>query len=370
MMKRPAIFLSLLVAAQALSGQATAPAAPAASPGAPAAPAKAVARLPELPDLPSPLPGRGLAQHDFLYSGEFDTRWPVQTMYLVKGGKVAWTYEIPIRDDKSERLSEYSDMHLLSNGDVVFAYKTGWRKINQAKEVIFDFKCPRETGADGLEYWTECHTAQPIGPDRVMYMLNGSPAKLRIYNLKTGQVEMEHVMQTKNPRSSKVHGQFRNVRMTKAGTYLIAHMDLGRVIEYDRNWNEIWSCEAPSVWHAVRLSNGNTLISGNQHASAREVNPKGETVWEVKDGDLPGIKLLGVHQVIRLANGNTILTNWCAGYQDDKALWPKTAQLIELTPDKKIVWVLNQWKDPDLGPASCIQLLDEPGKAEEQELMR
>jgi hypothetical protein len=147
-------------------------------------------------------------------------------------------------------------------------------------------------------------------------------------------------------------------------------MDLGKVIEYDRNWKEIWSCDAPSVWHAVRLENGNTLISGNQHASAREVNPRGETVWEVKDGDLPGIKLLGVHEVIRLANGNTILTNWCAGFQNDKALWPKTAQLVEVTPDKKIVWILSQWKNPDLGPVSCIQLLDEPGRDEEQELMR
>ncbi len=358
--------LSLLVAVS-LSAQPTKPATGTLSPGAAAAP---IAVPLSLPDLPSPLPGNGLAQHDFLYSGEFDTRWTVQTLYRVKDGKVVWTYEIPIRDEKSDRLSEYSDMHQLSNGDVVFAYKTGWRKINQAKEVIFDFKCPRETGPDGLEYWTECHTAQPIGPDRVMYMLNGAPAKLRIYNLKTGQIEMEHVMRTKNPASTKVHGQFRNVRMTKAGTYLIAHMDLGKVIEYDQDWKEIWSCDAPSVWHAVRLDNGNTLISGNQYATAREVNPKGETVWEVKDGDLPGIKLLGVHEVIRLANGNTVITNWCAGFQNDKALWPKTAQLIELTPDKKIVWVLSQWKDPDLGPASCIQLLDEPGRAEERELMR
>ena len=32
---------------------------------------------------------------------------------------------------------------------------------------------------------------------------------------------------------------------------------------------------------AVRLTNGNTLISGNQHGWVREVNPKGEIVWDV-----------------------------------------------------------------------------------------
>jgi hypothetical protein len=30
-----------------------------------------------------------------------------------------------------------------------------------------------------------------------------------------------------------------------------------------------------------------------------------------------------------------------------------------MTPDKKVVWVLKSWKDPDLGPATTIQLLDE-----------
>jgi hypothetical protein len=31
---------------------------------------------------------------------------------------------------------------------------------------------------------------------------------------------------------------------------------------------------------------------------------------------------------------------------------------------------MREWTDPDLGPASCIQLLDEKGKDEKQELMR
>jgi len=34
----------------------------------------------------SSLPGKGMAQHDFLYSGEWDTRKTNQTMFLVEGG--------------------------------------------------------------------------------------------------------------------------------------------------------------------------------------------------------------------------------------------------------------------------------------------
>jgi hypothetical protein len=346
---------------------------PAAQSNAPSGgtPAPAVkAPPPPIPEQLATLPGNGLKQHDFLYTGEFDTRKKEQTISLIRGGKVVWTYTIPT-NDQNKNLSEYSDMHMLSNGDVVFAYKTGWRKVNQAKETIFDFQCPKETGPDGKTYWRECHTAQPIGNDKVMYMLNGLPAKLYIYNIKTGKIEMEHVMKTKNPEDPKsIHGQFRNVRMIKGGNYLISHLDLGKVIEYDKDWNEVWSCDAPSVWHAVRLKNGNTLIAGNQHAFAREVNPKGEIVWEYKNGDTPGVTLFGVHQAIRLQNGNTVLCNWCAGRVKNKAEWPNTIQAVEVTPDKKIAWALREWTAPDLGTCSCIQMLDEPGNAEDMDLQR
>jgi hypothetical protein len=310
-----------------------------------------------------PLPGNGLAQHDFLYSGEWDTRKPVAAMFLVKGGKVVWSYEIPRKDEKNAQESEFSDMHMLSNGDIVFAYKTGWRKINQAKETIYDYRCPKTD-----QGWNECHSAQPIGPDKVLFMENGTPhARLRLYNIKTGQYEMEHEVRTKEPVDQKsVHGQFRNVRMTAAGTYLISHMNLGKVIEYDKDWKEIWSCDATSVWHAVRLKNGNTLISGNQNAFAREINPKGEIVWEIKDGDLPGIKINSVHQAHRLPNGNTVICNWTARVKREN--WPTIVQIIEVTPDKKAVWAFREWTNPDLGPASCIQLLDQPGADENIEL--
>ena len=309
------------------------------------------------------LPGNGLAQHDFLYSGEWDTRKTNQTMFLIKGGQVVWKYQIPIKDTNGN-LSEFSDMHRLSNGDIVVAYKTGWRKIDAAGNTLYDYQCPQGTNG-----WSECHSAQPIGMDKVLFMQNGTPAKLFLFNLKTKKIEMEHEMRTKEPVDQKsVHGQFRNVRMTKHGTYLIAHMNLGKVIEYDKDWKEIWSCDAPSVWHSARLKNGNTLISGNQHGFVREINSRGEVVWEVKKGDLPGITINGIHQATRLANGNTIFCNWTAGVK--KPDWTNIVQVVEVTPEKKVVWAFREWTNPDLGPASCIQLLDESGKDEEQELQR
>src|SRR5476649_1094041 len=50
-----------------------------------------------IPYRPAVLPGKGLAQHPFLYTGEWDHRKKDQTIYLVRGGKVVWSYSIPIK---------------------------------------------------------------------------------------------------------------------------------------------------------------------------------------------------------------------------------------------------------------------------------
>jgi hypothetical protein len=40
-------------------------------------------------------------------------------------------------------------------------------------------------------------------------------------------------------------------------------------------------------------------------------------------------------------------------------------QLLEVTPEKKVVWALRAWNgDADLGPATSVQLPDEPGLPE------
>ena len=54
----------------------------------------------------------------------------------------------------------------------------------------------------------------------------------------------------------------------------------------------------------------------------------------------------------------------------DPKTWPGSVQVLEVTPEKKVVWAMSEWKNPDLGPASSIQLLDEPGVAENGDLQR
>ena len=298
------------------------------------------------------LPGKGAAQHPFLYAGEWDTRKPQeQSIFIVRGGKIVWQYSMPIKTASGGN-QEFDDATLLSNGNVVFSRMSGAGMVSPDKKVLWDYPAP---------HGTEIHSCQSIGKDRVLIMRNGNPAQAMIINTATGSVEKEIPIPTP---VTGTHGQFRHIRMTRAGTLLVPHLGDGKVVEYDLDGKVLWSVPAKSPWHAVRLKNGNTLIAGDWSRYAREVNPKGETVWEFTPADAPGYKLGNIQTAHRLANGNTVMCCWIAG-DNNASHWPGTVQVLEVTPDKSIVWALASWKDPDLGPATHIQLLDEPDAFED-----
>jgi len=291
----------------------------------------------------APSPGKGLAQHPFLYCGEWQQQGKVeQTMYIVRGAKVVWTYSIP-------RQEELGDCTMLTNGNILFSRRTGAGEVTPEKKVVWSYEGPPHT---------EIHSVQPIDKDRVLLMQNGNPAKLMLINKVTGKVEKQLILETADPNHT--HTQFRHVRMTKAGRLLVPHMDMGRVVEYDWSGKRLWSVAAPSAWAAVRLRNGDTLISGNENGYVREVNSKGEIIWEINANDLPGITLYTVQEADRLANGNTVICNWPGRLPLSE--WPKVVQVIEVTPSKKVVWALDDFEE--LGPASSIELLDQPGVPE------
>ncbi len=286
--------------------------------------------------IPSVLPGKGLTQHDFFYAGEQKQQW----MFIVRKGQVAWSYI-----DATSR-GEISDAVLLSNGNILFAHQYGVTLITPEKKVLWNYDAPAGS---------EIHTAQPIGKERVVFIQNGDPAILRVVNIATNQIEREFALPVGNPKS--VHGQFRHARITDAGTILIAHMDNKKVAEYDAAGKEVWSVAFPvSPWAAERLKNGNTLISSTR--LVREVDSKGDTVWEFKPDDVPEYKITGFQIASRLANGNTLIGNWLGTWPKDTSNAP--IQALEVTPAKKVAWALRAVKDPDLGPSTTIQILDRP----------
>jgi hypothetical protein len=285
--------------------------------------------------VPSGLPGRGMAQHPLLYVGEGYNK-----ILLVTKGKIAWTYS-------TGPGWEYDDVWMLSNGNILFTRMQYIAEITPNKEVVWRYDAPRGT---------EIHTCQPIGLDKVMFVLNGLPPKLLVINIKTNALEVQHELPAPSATDPKtVHGQFRRVRVTAQRTYLVSFLEMDRVVEYDENFKEIWTYDIKSPWAALRLNNGNTLITDEKDILTREVNFKKETVWELKPEDLPeAYRFTNTQSATRLANGNTII---CSRGGERKG-----PQLVEVTADKKVVWVLRDWAN--FGPATAVQILDDPGTPE------
>jgi hypothetical protein len=197
-------------------------------------------------------------------------------------------------------------------------------------------------------------------------VLNGTVGKVLIYNTATNKLLKEIVIPTTGTGS---HYQFRHVRITPGKkSIMVGLLTEKKVVEFDLNGKEIWSVNASSAWSVIRLQNGNTLISGDGEGYTREVNPNGETVWEFTRADAP-FKIGNTQTANRLANGNTVISSWIAGNNNTEE-WAGTVQVFEVTPGKKIVWALSSWKNPDLGPATSIQLLDETGNPDNGQLQR
>jgi len=77
-----------------------------------------------------------------------------------------------------------------------------------------------------------------------------------------------------------------------------------------------------------------------------------QALQQLKPDELPKeYRFVNTQTCTRLANGNTIICS-----RGNNGAGP---QLVEVTPDKKVVWVL--WDFTTLGPATAVQILDDPG---------
>ena len=67
-----------------------------------------------------------------------------------------------------------------------------------------------------------------------------------------------------------------------------------------------------------------------------EVTPEGKIVWSIEQNELPGITLAWVTTLQVLPSGNIIVGNCHAGEANP--------QLFEVTRDKKVVWTFKDFK--------------------------
>lgn len=241
------------------------------------------------------------------------------------------------------------DVHTLANGH--FLVQQGAAKIAEidpvAKEVVWSYDSATANGNAGKP--VEVHAFQPIDGGRLMIAESGPGRIIEID--RDGKLLHEVKLKVDHPHP---HTDTRLVRKLPGGTYLVCHEGDGVVREYDVSGNVVWEYDVPlfdqeprpghgpeafgdKCFAAVRLKNGNTLIAtGNGH-SVLEVTPEKEIVWKLTQNELPDITLAWVTTLEVLPNGHYLIGNCHAG--------PGQPLLIELDPaDKKVVWTLDEFE--------------------------
>jgi hypothetical protein len=231
------------------------------------------------------------------------------------------------------------------------------------RKVVWSYDSATSNGNRGRR--VEVHAFQPLDGGRVMIAESG-PARI-IEIDRAGKLLHQIKLKVEHPQP---HTDTRLARQLENGHYLVCHEGDGVVREYDHDGHVTWEYPVPlfglapkpghgpeaygnKCFAAVRLPSGNTLIStGNGHR-VLEVTPEKKIVWQITQDELPGITLAWVTTLEVLPNGHYVIGNCHAG--------PGQPLVIELDPiTKRVVWTLDQY-DTFGNAVSNSQVLDAVG---------
>ena len=148
------------------------------------------------------------------------------------------------------------------------------------------------------------------------------------------------------------HRQLRSIHKLSNGHILACHEGDGVVREYDTAGKVVWEYDnVDSVFDAVRLKNGNTRIAGGKTAQIIEVTPGKKIVWEFGAKDAPELGIFWVTGIQALKNGNLVAANFLSGHEG------QGVPFFEVTRDKKVVWT---WADHTMSHLTTMaRVLDE-----------
>ena len=236
-----------------------------------------------------------------------------------------------------------NDLWVLPNGNLLFTTGNGVLEMNRKNDTLFHYESKNEIYA--CQRLKNGNTF--IGECNSGRLLEVSPK---------GKIVKEVRILPDSVKDGG-HAYMRNARRLDNGNYLVAHYGLKVVREYNPNGKMVWEVKAPGGPHSViRLQNGNTLVSdadAKKDPHVYEFDKAGIIVWEVSNADLPDkpFKFLGGMQ--RLPNGNTVICNWLGHNQFGTA-----PHIIEVTKDKKEVWTYSNFKD--MKTISTFMDMDQP----------
>lgn len=257
-------------------------------------------------------------------------------------GSISW--EMPWGD--------IHDIHVLANGNVMV--QQGGAKVAEidraSRQVVWSYDSATANGNEGKP--VEVHAFQPLDGGKRIMIAESGPARI-IEIDRAGTILKEVKLKVEHPHP---HRDTRLARKLGNGNYLVCHEGDGVCREYNGESGEVvWEYEVPlfgkepkgghgleafgnALFAAVRLENGNTLITtGNGHGVI-EVTPEKEIVWQLQQDDLKdaGIRFAWVTTIEVLPNGNYVIGNCHAG--------PGNPLLVEIEPrSRHVVWTFDQF---------------------------
>src|SRR4051812_8772485 len=113
------------------------------------------------------------------------------------------------------------DCWVLANGNFLFCHEAGAIEMKRDHSIVWEYKA-----AAG----TQVHACQPLADGRVLVIENG-PCRI-IEVDRAGKIAKE-IKLTPPPANISVHDQFRGVRRTPAGHYIVCRKGEHRIEELD-----------------------------------------------------------------------------------------------------------------------------------------
>ncbi|QDU89857.1 hypothetical protein Pla175_32530 [Pirellulimonas nuda] len=291
--------------------------------------------------------GFGHADHRVLMQGEG------KLAIVAADGAVEW--EMP--------WGPIHDLHVLPGGNILTQDRM--RRVVEIdtiqKKVVWSYDSASAGGNAGRP--VEVHAVQPLADGRVMIAESGPGRIIEVD--RSGAIVHQVKLKIARPDA---HRDTRLVRKIAGGNYLVCHEGEGVVREYHGQTGDVvWEYPVPlfgraradghgpeafgnQAFAALRLAGGSTLIAtGNGHGVI-EVTPQKEVVWRLDQHDLPGVTLAWVTTLEVLPGGNYVIGNCHAG--------PDNPLLIEIEPEsKRVVWTFDRF-DLFGNAASNSQVLD------------
>lgn len=288
---------------------------------------------------------------------------PAYSVLAADNGRVAIVNSAGEVEWEVANKAEVHDLALLPNGNLMFPTdRTTIVEMTREKKVVWKYEAKQKPGYTGR---IEIHAFQRLDDGNTMVAESGNARIVEVNS--EGKVVLEFPLTLEKPNA---HRDTRMARKLENGNYLVCHEGDAKVREYDPKGKVVWTYaldlggrprtdghgpegHGTEVYGAVRLPNKNTLIGTGNGNRVIEVTPEGKIVWELKQDELPGIKLAWVTMLQVLENGNIIVGNCHAGKDNP--------QLFEVTRDKKVVWTFKNFMTFGNGLAAS-QVIGPKGK--------